>query len=57
MIVLKNIFKTLKLIRCLEFIMCSRYDFEKSYLHKRSILLIVYMSKINFKKPRIEEKY
>ena len=37
--------------------MCSRYDFEKSYLPQRSIFLIVYVPNINFKKPIIEEKY
>ena len=34
---LKNIFKTLKLRRCLEFIMYSGYDFEKSYLPQKGI--------------------
>ena len=44
---LTNIFKTLKLVRCLEFSMCSRYDFEKSYLPQKAYFLIFYMSKIN----------
>ena len=35
--------------------MYSRYDFEKSYLPQKSIFLIFYISKINFKKPRIKK--
>ena len=42
---LTNIFKTLKLVRCLEFSMCSRYDFEKSYLPQKAYFLIFYVSK------------
>ena len=37
LIVLKNIFKTLKLIRCLESSMHSRNEFEKSYLPPKGI--------------------
>ena len=44
-------FKTLQLIRCPNSIMYSRYNFKKLYLS------IFYMSKINFKKPRIKDKY
>ena len=57
LIVLKNIFKTLNLIRCPESNMHSRNEFEKSYLPQKANFLIFYVSNINFKKPRIEEKY
>ena len=53
---MKNIFKILNLFRCPEFSMCSRYNFEKSYLHQKAYFLIVYVSKINFKKPKIKKK-
>ena len=57
-IVIKNSFKTLKLIRCLESSMHSRNNFEKNISpSKRHVFLIFYVSKINFKKPRIEKKY
>ena len=47
----------LQLIRCPESNIHSRYDFEKSYFPKKGIIfLIFYVSKINFKKPRIEKK-
>ena len=53
-----NIFKTFKLIRYLEFSMHNRYEFEKSYLPQKGIFfLIFYISNINVKKPRIDEKY
>ena len=53
----QNSFKTLKLFRCPESRMHSRDNFEKSYLPQKVIFLIFYVSKINFKKPIIEEKY
>ena len=47
----------LQLTRCPESNIHSRYDFEKSYFPKKGIIfLIFYVSKINFKKPRIEKK-
>ena len=39
-IVLKNIFKTLQLIRCSESSIHSRYDFEKSYLPQKGIFFL-----------------
>ena len=58
LIVLKNIFKTLNLIRCPESNMHSRNEFEKSYLlPKGTFFLIFYVSKTNLKKPKIEGKY
>ena len=37
--------------------MHSRQEFEKSYLPQKAYFLTFYVSKINFKKPKIEEKY
>ena len=51
-IVLKNTFKTLKLIRCPVSSMHGRNEFEKKHISiKEAHFLIFYVSKINFKKP------